>query len=250
MSRGGAYVCQTAFVTGGASGIGRAVAEALSRRGVRVFIGDVALEQAEATARALGGQAEAMFIDVAQSPSVVQAFAYLRTRMDRLDLLVHCAAVLGKVAFVEETSNEEWHRVLEVNLTGTFYCCREAVKWMKETGGGRIINFASVAALMPVPGAAAYGVSKAGVVHFTKTLAREVAPYNIRVNAIAPGYVETPMLESLDPSFREQVLRRTPLGRFGKPEEMAALVVFLASPEADFFTGQVLSPNGGLVMGP
>ncbi len=248
MNRGGTYVCEAALVTGGASGIGRAVAAALSRQGVRVFIGDVAKEKAEAAAQAIGGLTEAVFLDVAHSTSVAQAFAYLRTRVDRLDLLVNCAAILGKVAPVEDISDQDWRAVTEVNLTGTFYCCREAVKWMKETGGGRIINFASVAALMPVPGAAAYGASKAGVVQFTKTLAREVAPYNIRVNAIAPGYVETPMLEALDPSFREQVLRRTPLGRFAKPEEIAALVVFLASPEADFFTGQVLSPNGGLVM--
>ena len=243
-------MCQSALVTGGGSGIGQAVVEALSRRGVRVFVGDVDKERAEAVARAVGERAEPVFVDVSQSATVTAAFAFLRTQLLRLDLLVNCAAVLGRVASVEEADDQQWDKVLQVNLAGTFYCCREAVKWMKETGGGRIINFASVAAFMPVPGAAAYGVSKAGVVQLTKTLAREVAPYNIRVNAIAPGYVETPMLDELDPAFREQVLRRTPLGRFAKPQEIAAVVVFLASPEADFFTGQVLSPNGGLVMWP
>lgn len=246
------YVCETAFVTGGASGIGRAVVEALMDQGVRVFIGDTAITMAEELAQNLNktkrGVAEALFLDVSKSSEVSEAFAYMRTKVKKLDLLVNCAAILGEVAMIEDLRDDVWDRVLQVNLAGTLYCCREAVKWMKETGGGRIINFASVAALQPVPGAAAYGVSKAGVIHLTRTLAQEVARYDIRVNAIAPGYVETPMLRTLDSSFLERILRRTPLGRFATPEEIAAVVVFLASPEADFFTGQVLSPNGGLVI--
>ncbi len=246
-----AYVCTTALVTGGASGIGRAIVEALCADGVRVFLADLDQDRAEEAVGMItrgGGAAEAHCVDVADSAGVTRLFSVLRGRCDRLDLLVNCAAIMGATTFIDDMSDREWDRVITVNLTGTFYCCREAVRWMKEHRHGRIINFSSVAALMPTPGAIHYSTSKAGVAQLTKTLAREVARYNLRVNAVAPGYVETPMLFKLDVKFKEQILRRTPLGRFALPNEIAALVRFLASPEADFFTGQVLSPNGGLVM--
>jgi NAD(P)-dependent dehydrogenase (short-subunit alcohol dehydrogenase family) len=247
----GDYVCATALVTGGGSGIGRAISDALGADGVRVFVADRDLDRANEVAGAIcrgGGAAEAHHVDVADRSSVGRLFSSLRQRCERLDLLVNCAAILGTPALIEDVSDGEWDRVLAVNLTGAFYCCREAVRWMKEHRRGRIINFASVAALMPTPGAVHYSASKAGVVQLTKTLAREVARHNLRVNAVAPGYVQTPMLDELDQEFKEGILRRTPLERFASPAEIAALVRFLASPEADFFTGQVLSPNGGLVM--
>ncbi|MEW5826910.1 MAG: SDR family NAD(P)-dependent oxidoreductase [Candidatus Bipolaricaulota bacterium] len=237
------YVCRTALVTGGASGIGRAVVEALAARGISVFVGDVSW--GGPTPPATDGYR----LDVSDSSDVKRVFAALRERLENLDLVVNAAAVMGETAFVEDLTDREWKRVMSVNLDGTFFCCREAVRWMKETGqGGRIVNFSSVAGLMPTPGALHYSASKGGVIQLTKTLARETARYDVRVNAIAPGYIETPMLQRLDASFKEQTLQRTPLKRFGTAEEVAALVVFLASPEADFFTGQVLSPNGGLVI--
>jgi len=245
------YVCRTALVTGGASGIGRAVSKALCERGVRVFVADIDLARATDVAKDLakdGRRAEALRLDVSAGPQVAAAFADLRGRCDGLDLVVNGAAVLGDTVSVEDMTDEQWRRVLAVNLDGTFYCCREAVRWMKETGGGRIVNFSSVAGLMPTPGALHYSASKGAVIQLTKTLARETAHYDIRVNAVAPGYIQTPMLDAMDAAFREQTLHRTPLKRFGTPEEIAGLVVFLASPEADFFTGQVLSPNGGLVI--
>ncbi len=246
-----AYVCETALVTGGASGIGRAVAEALGGEAVHVILADLDADRAAQVAAAIqagAGSAEAHRVDVSDSADVQALFSDLREQHSRLDLLVNCAAILGAPTFIEEMSDQQWAQMIEVNLSGTFYCCREAVRWMKEDRNGRIVNFASVAALMPTPGALHYSASKAGVVQLTKTLAREVARYNLRANVVAPGYVKTNMLEAMDESFKEQILRRTALKRFGLPKEIAALVKFLASPEADYFTGQVLSPNGGLVI--
>jgi NAD(P)-dependent dehydrogenase (short-subunit alcohol dehydrogenase family) len=246
-----AYICRTALVVGGASGIGRASALALADAGARVFVADLDLDRAMDVAQAIvrsGGQAEALPVDVADSVRVHDLFQMLRERCGGLDLSVHCFGVLGRTTALEECSDEDWERAIAVNLSGTFYCCREAVRWMKTCSGGRIVNFSSVAALMPTPGAAAYSAAKGGVVQLTRTLAREAAQHNIRVNVIAPGYVQTPMLEEIDSGFRERILRRTPLGRFAAPEEISALVRFLASAEADYFTGQVLSPNGGLVI--
>ncbi len=246
-----AFVCQTALVTGGASGIGQAVVEALCECGVRVFVADIDLARATDVAADIaqsGRDAEAFRLDVSKSEDVQALFRVLRARCQGLDLLVNGAAVLGDSALIEEMSDAQWRRVMSVNLDGTFFCCREAVRWMKETGGGRIVNFSSVAGLMPTPGALHYSASKAAVIQLTKTLARETARYNLRVNAVAPGYVETPMLEAMDASFREQTLHRTPLKRFASPQEIAGLVVFLTGPDADFLTGQVLSPNGGLVI--
>jgi NAD(P)-dependent dehydrogenase (short-subunit alcohol dehydrogenase family) len=245
------FVCRTALVTGGASGIGRAVVEALCERGIRVFVADIDLARATdvvADIAQRGRNAEAFPLDVSKSEDVAALFRVLRARCQGLDLLVNGAAVLGDSVLIEEMSDAQWRRVMSVNLDGTFFCCREAVRWMKETGGGRIVNFSSVAGLMPTPGALHYSASKGAVIQLTKTLARETARYNLRVNAVAPGYVQTPMLDAMDPSFREQTLHRTPLKRFATPEEIAGLVAFLAGPDADFFTGQVLSPNGGLVI--
>jgi NAD(P)-dependent dehydrogenase (short-subunit alcohol dehydrogenase family) len=247
----GIHGSETALILGGASGIGRATADALGRDGLRVFVADRDGDAAQTVAQGLvrdGATAEALTADVTDAEQVAALFVTLQRRCERLDLMVNSVGALGETAPIEEITDEDWERTLAVNLTGTFYCCREALRWMKRHGRGRIINFASVAALTPTPGALAYSASKAGVIGFSRSLAREAARYDVRVNVIAPGYVQTPMLDRIDASFREQVLRRTPLKRFASPEEIAALVCFLAGPGGDFFTGQVLSPNGGLVM--
>ena len=231
--------------------MGRAVADALARLGIRVFVADLNLQAAEETVRNIGrvnGSAEALQVDISQSQSVAILFGTLRERAERLDLMVLTAAILGRTVFIEDMTDDEWLQMTAVNLNGTFYCCREAVRWRKEHKTGRIIIFSSVASLTPTPGALHYSTSKGGITMLGKTLAQEVARHNIRVNVIAPGYIKTPMLSGLPEGFSDYVIKRTPLKRLGEVEEIAGLVSFLASPEADYFTGQVFSPNGGFVI--
>jgi len=242
---------ETALVVGGGSGMGQAVAVELCRRGISVFIADLNPAAAAETVRSCleqNGRAEAFTLDISRSESVSGLFQKLKRRTEHLDLMVNTAAILGRTAFIEDLNDEEWRQMMAVNLDGAFYCCREAVRWMKEYNSGRIVLFSSVASLTPTPGALHYSASKGAINMMGKTLAQEVAKYNIRVNVVASGYIDTPMLRGLPEGFANHILKRTPLKRLGEVEEIAALVAFLASPEADFFTGQVISPNGGLVI--
>lgn len=242
---------QNVLVTGGGSGLGRAVAQRLARVGKRLFVADLDLQGARETVQQMGregSQAEPFPVDVSEEDSVAALFQALRARADRLDMLVHTAGIMGETRFLQEMSLADWQKIQSVNVDGTFLCSRETVGWMQETGGGRIVLFSSVAGLTPTPGAAAYSTAKGGLISLTRSLASETAKLNIRVNAVAPGYMQTPMLEHLPNGFAEFIQKKTPLKRLGSVEEISGLVEFLASPEADFFTGQVLSPNGGLVM--
>lgn len=242
---------KTALITGGASGIGKAISQKLSKSGLSVYAADISISQAEIVADDIirsGGKAKAFHVDISESAMVNELFRQLRGQTERLDLLVNAAAILDQTTFIEEMTDDQWRQMISINLDGTFYCCREAVRWMKEQQSGRIINFSSVAGLTPTPGALHYSVAKGAIIQLTRTLAREVARYNIRVNAIAPGYIQTPMLDKMEDKFKEFILKNTPLKRFGTVEEIASLVAFLSTPEADFFTGQIFSPNGGLVI--
>jgi 3-oxoacyl-[acyl-carrier protein] reductase len=246
-----AHHVETALIVGGGSGMGRASAEALGLRGIRVFVADLQPEGALDTVESIrkrSGRADAFQVDVSRSESVRDLFDVLKRQAERLDLMVQTAGILGRTLFIEDMDDSEWRRMMAVNLDGMFYCCREAVRWMKEHRSGRLILFSSVASLTPTPGSIHYSAAKGGVNMLGKTLAQEVAKYNIRVNLIAPGYIETPMLAGLPNGFEEYVTKKTPLKRLGEVGEIAGLVAYLASPEADFFTGQVLSPNGGWVI--
>jgi NAD(P)-dependent dehydrogenase (short-subunit alcohol dehydrogenase family) len=242
---------ETVLVVGGGSGMGRAAALTLGAAGIEVFAADLALEAAQETVKMIreqGGRGHALPVDVSRSDSVQAMYRALAERTGRLDMLVHTAGILGRTVFIEDMEDEEWRRMMVINLDGIFFCCREAVRWMKRQHTGRILLFSSVASLTPTPGSLHYSTAKGGVNMLAKTLAQEVAKHNIRVNVIAPGYINTPMLEGLPEGFSDYVLKRTPIKRLGEAGEVAALVAFLASPEADFFTGQIFSPNGGWVI--
>lgn len=242
---------QTALITGGGSGMGRAAAELLANMGIYTFVADVNTDAAYETIRLIeskGGKADAFRVDITSGKSVADLFAVLRQKVEKLDMLVHTAAISGGIVFLEDMSDKEWQKMMDVNLTGVFFCTREAVRWMKENKTGRIVLFSSVASLIPTPGAIHYSAVKGAVNMFGKTLAVEAAKYNIRVNVIAPGYVDTPMLKYLPDGFRKYIIKKTPLDRFGEPTEVASFVAYLASDEADFVTGQVISINGGLAI--
>lgn len=242
---------KTALIIGGGSGMGRAAARELHSMGFQIHVADLALESCRQWIETLvpgDGQAGAYPVDISKSSSVAELFAVLKERIARLDLLVHAAGILGKTVSVENLDDDEWRRMMAVNLDGAFFCCREAVRWMKEHKSGRILLFSSVAAMTPTPGALHYSAAKGGLNMLGKTLAKEVARYNIQVNIIAPGYIETPMLAGMPDGFLEHIIKKTPQGRLGTTAEIAALVSFLASDRAGFFTGQIFSPNGGLVI--
>lgn len=242
---------RAALVTGASYGIGAAAARGLAEDGFEVAITDLKAEDLAATAAAIGAagaRAKAIALDVRQQESVEAAVAGAVAAFGRLDLLVNNAGVpLSKPAL--ETSREEWEAVLAVNLTGAFFMSREMGRHLIAAGRpGAIVSIASTHGAVGFPGAAAYGVAKAGVSHMTRVLAIEWAPYGIRVNAVAPGTTETPSRAPLlaDPERRAAMLARIPLKRFGTAEEMAAAVRYLASPAAAYVTGQTLLVDGGL----
>jgi len=244
-----------ALVTGGSRGIGRGICLALAKQGADVAV-NYRSNQAEAEAvvseiKAMGREAFAVQADVSSAESVAKMFAEIKNRWGKLDILVNNAGIV-KFANFEEVSEEDWDQILAVNLKGQFLCAREALKLMGP--GGRIINIASIASGGVGIGfrqVAHYTASKGGVVALTENLALELGPKGINVNAIAPGVIETDMTKGLmaDEKTKAGLLARIPKGRFGKPEDIGAAAVFLASDEADYITGAVLYVDGGWLAG-
>lgn len=239
-----------AFVSGASRGIGRACALALSASGARVALAARNVEKLEEVAheiRAQGGEAYVVAIDLASQASIKEAFAKVAAEFGPVHILVNNAAVT-KDNLALRMKPEDWESVLQTNLTGSFYAIQAVLSGMMRERWGRIINISSVVAEMGNAGQANYCASKAGLIGLTKSLAREMASRNITVNAIAPGFVETDMTAVLPDKVKESLLSGIPLQRFGKPEDIAAAVCFLASDGAAYITGHVLDVNGGLHM--
>lgn len=236
---------RVALVTGAASGIGAATARRLAAGGAHVVVAD--LRDGAETVRAIerdGGSAVAAVVDVRDSVTVQDVVERTLVASERIDLLVCSHGVGGPLAPLTEHGDEDWSAVIDVNLTGTFTCCRAVLPGMLARGAGRIVNVASVAGKEGNPLSSAYSASKAGVIGLTKSLAREVAEQGVLVNCVTPGVIESPMLAG-GPELREYVLARTPMRRVGQPAEVAALIAWLCSDACSFTTGAVLDISGG-----
>ncbi|NKS63063.1 SDR family oxidoreductase [Rhodococcus hoagii] len=236
-----------ALVTGGASGIGRAIAESYVDAGARVVIADRDLTAAEDAARAMAADG-AVAVDVADEESVEDAYAAAVGAIGAVDVLVNSAGILEE-SLLSEMSLDMWRRTLDVDLTGIFLMCRAAVPAMIAARSGRIVNIASQLGIKGGVGLTHYAAAKAGAIALTKSLALEVSQYNVLVNAIAPGPIETPLVDGITDEWKQAKRRELPLGRFGLPSEVAPTAVLLASdPGGNLYVGQTLGPNSGDVM--
>ena len=247
---------RVAVVTGAASGIGRASAERLAEAGATVVCADRDEDGATVTAehvRAAGGTADVVAVDVTDAADVDALVTGAADRHGRVDVMANVAGIMHR-STVLETSVDDLERVLAVNLKGVFFGCQAAARLMVEQGSGSIVNMASAAVDQPAPGLVCYGMAKAALVQLTKVLATEVGPQGVRVNAVAPGFIDTAMTlgqlpdEESKAALADRMSRGTPLRAVGEPDDIAYAVLYLASDASKFMTGQILRPNGGVAM--
>jgi len=263
---------RVALVTGAGSGLGRAIALTFAREGARVAVNDLRREAADRVSgeiRAAGGESIALVADVSDSVEVRACFEQLVETWGTLDILVNNAGIATLSDTVKQNmaqaaadmmsgarptesvgatrgmSDSQWRRTVSIHLDGTFYCTREALKIMEPKRTGKIINMASIAGTTGLLGSPDYSAAKAGIIGLTKAVAREVIGCGIYVNAIAPGFIDTPLLDVMDAPMKLMIALQTPIGRLGTPEEVAAVALYLAGDESSYTVGQVLSPNGG-----
>ena len=241
---------KVAVVTGGAQGIGKAIAFLLAKNGAHIVIADINIAQAQATAQeieALGKKALAVEADISQLAEAEKMITAAVEAFGTVDILVNNAGITRDNLFLK-MKEAEWDAVMTINLKSVFNCSKAVIRTMTKQRSGKIINIASVVGQMGNVGQANYAASKAGIIALTKTLAQEFGARSINVNAVAPGFIETEMTQSLPEKVREGFLNRIPFGRMGTPEEIADAVLFLASDASRYITGQVINVNGGIYM--
>ena len=236
---------RVAVVTGGAQGLGFAIAQRLVRSGAKVSLWDMNAELLASARTELGDAASTILVDITDYQSVAAATAQVEQALGSLDILVNSAGVAGRNAPLDEYDLEEWHRVINIDLNGAFYVNRAVLPGMKARNYGRIVNIASIAAKEGNPNASAYAAAKAGVVGMTKAVGKECAQYNIAINAITPATAKTRILDELKPEFIDYLLSRIPRGRFLEVEEVANMVAWLVSAENSFTTASVFDLSGG-----
>ncbi len=242
---------KVAVITGGRRGIGRAIAELFASHGADVVIADRSQEESRQTAEEIAAQCGCRFmafgVDVSNLQSAQAMIERTVAELGRVDILVNNAGVT-RDTLIMRMEEADWDTVIDINLKGAWNCCKAVARPMMKQRYGRIVNIASVSGLAGQAGQTNYSASKAGLIGLTKALAREVASRNITVNAVAPGFIPTALTNDLPTDLKDSMMKLIPLGRWGKPEEVAAAVGFLASDEAAYITGQVLSVDGGMMM--
>lgn len=241
---------QSALITGGASGLGRKAARLFCERGAHVIIADVNEEQGLQTVTELredGGKADFVQVNVADEASVQTLIEEIRQKFGRLDVLINNAGIT-RDGMLHKMGKEKWDQVIAINLTGVYVCTKAAIPLMLENGYGRIINTSSVVGLYGNIGQTNYAAAKAGVIGLTKTWAKELGAKGITVNAVAPGFIHTPMLDAVPEKILEMMRQKVPVLRLGEAEDIARAYVFLASPQSSYINGAVLSVDGGLTL--
>lgn len=241
---------KVALVTGASRGIGRGIAIKLAALGAKVVVNyvhhDEEARQVLSQIQDLGGEAVLQKADVSDSTAVKTMFNEIKSRWGKIDILVNNAGIT-RDTFLLRMPDNDWDAVINTNLRGTYLCTKMALRSMIEQSWGRIINITSLAGLLGNAGQSNYSAAKAGIIAFTKSVAREVGPLNITVNAVAPGFILTDMTDKLPQETRDFILTRIPLKRFGTPEDIANLVAFLASEQASYITAQVIGVDGGII---
>jgi 2-dehydro-3-deoxy-L-rhamnonate dehydrogenase (NAD+) len=234
-----------AVVTGGAAGLGFAITQRLLASGAAVTWWDRDASAMSAAARALGSPVQQVLVDVGDHASVAQAVRQTLANRNAIDALVNCAGVTGPNVKLWDYPPEQWLQVMQVNLNGLFYCCREVVPVMRQQNYGRIVNIASVAGKEGNPNASAYSASKAAVIALTKSLGKELADTGVRVNCVTPAAVKTAIFDQMSAAHIAFMLSKIPMARFGEPEEIAAMVAWLCTEDCSFSTGAVFDLSGG-----